>query len=588
MSQPPNSDPDVFSDAYPTEVLAPLPGPIGSAAESWQRLDKRMLLVHPVTELIRYIPVLIATLVAGASSDNPMWSLAVVAVIVGFALTRWFTTTYRITPENVELRTGLIQRKRLSVPRNRVRSVDVQADLLHRALGLAVLSIGTGQDAEKKDQFKLDSLDAKLVPELRLALLAHTRAATEPVDSTAITTDGTAAEAAPADPAVEIAHWQPDWVRYAPLSLTGFAIVAPVVGLAFQYGFAQIFLKSGTLQDVGHRGATVIAGVIALLVVILVVVVSLAACARYLMTWFGLEVHDDGKTLTIRHGLFTTRQTTLDLARLRGATVNEPLLLRLAGAAELEAIMVGTSPRQKILPQAPRSAVDRTLAHLLGTGAPRRAAATSATTGEATAILATGATAATPVTTSAPTTDQVSNTTAAEPIAHSPATGAEQIPALVGAALRPHGAAAQRRRYTRALGPIAAVVAALIAISLAGGHIPAWLWVVTAIAALVATALAWDRYRGLGHTVIPAADGNPTWLITRSGSLDRDRDCLEAPGIIGWTVRQTFFQRRAGVATVVAASAAGKKRYHVIDLPLAQAWDLIEAVTPGQLGSARR
>ncbi|MGW4352525.1 PH domain-containing protein [Nocardia sp. NPDC004582] len=498
-----------------------------------------MLLVHPVTELIRFIPVLIATLVAGARADNPLWSLTVVGVIVAFALTRWFTTTYRITPDNVELRTGLLQRKRLSVPRNRVRSVDVEADLLHRALGLAVLSIGTGQHVDKREQFKLDSLDATLVPDLRNTLLAHTRSAAESTVPQPITPETPAA----AEDAVEIAHWRSDWVRYAPLSLTGFAIIAPVVGLAFQYGFAQLFLRSGTVQDVGHRGAGVIAGVVALLIVLLVVVVSVAACARYLLTWFGLQVHDDGKTLTIRHGLLTTRQTTLDLARLRGATVNEPLLLRLAGAAELEAIMTGTSPRQKILPQAPRAAVHRTLAHLLGTGHTRLAANPAGPTG--------------------------------------PAPSASE---LVTVPLLPHGPAAHRRRYTRALGPLAAAAVALVAIRLAGGHIPLWTSIALAVAVPIAVALGWDRYRGLGHAVLPAADGNPAWLITRSGCLDRDRDCLEAPGVIGWTVRQTFFQRRAGVATVVAASAAGKKRYHVIDLPLEQAWGLIESVTPGQLG----
>ncbi|MGW4241322.1 PH domain-containing protein [Nocardia sp. NPDC004722] len=551
MNQP--GDPDVNPDSYPTEVLSPIPGAGGADAQSWQRLDKRMLLVHPVTELVRYIPILIASLLAGARSDNPTWSLGVVAIIVAFALTRWFTTTYRITPENVELRTGLVQRKRLSVPRNRVRSVDVQADLLHRALGLAVLTIGTGQHAEKKDQFKLDALDAKLVPELRTALLAHTRAGSESVAAQSITDpDRLAPDPAEDRPGVEIAHWQADWVRYAPLSLTGFAIIAPVVGLAFQYGFAQLFLKSGTVQDVGHRGASVIAAVVALLVVVLVVVVSLAACARYLMTWFGLKVHDNGKTLTIRHGLFTTRQTTLDLARLRGATVNEPLLLRLARAAELEAIMVGTSPRQKILPQAPRSAVNRTLAHLLGTGSARRAVAH----------------------------DEADSFATVQIPALSGA-GQTQITELIETHLRAHGPAAHRRRYTRTLGPLAVIAAVLLAISLVGGDIPSWLWVVLAVAVPIAAALAWDRYRGLGHAVIPAVNGNPTWLITRSGSLDRDRDCLEAPGVIGWTVRQTFFQRRAGVATVVAASAAGKKRYHVIDLPLAQAWALIEAVTPG-------
>ncbi|MGW3540368.1 PH domain-containing protein [Nocardia niigatensis] len=588
MSRPPQ-EPEEFTDSSPTEALSPItalsgPGtPLGPDAQGWQRLDKRMLLVHPVTELIRFIPVLIATLVAGASSDNPRWSLAVVAIIVAFALTRWFTTTYRITPDNVELRTGLVQRKRLSVPRNRVRSVDVQADLLHRVLGLAVLSIGTGQHAEKREQFKLDSLDAKLVPQLRLALLAHTGAESEAADSRTATSDSGTPAASHGHPAVEIAHWQPDWVRYAPLSLTGFAIIAPVLGLAFQYGFAQLFLKSGTVQDVGHRGSAVIAGVIALLVVILVVVVSLAACARYLMTWFGLNVLDDGKTLTIRHGLLTTRQTTLDLARLRGATVNEPLLLRLAGAAELEAIMTGTSPRQKILPQAPRTAVHRTLTHLLGAAAGAPSAGDAAgvpPTGEAASATTDPEKLATMDTVHLPKVDQKSLSAPGNSAAPD-----QPAPALVTVPLRPHGPAAHRRRYTRTLGPLAVIAAVLLSISFAGGHIPTWMWIALALATPIAAALAWDRYRGLGHAVLPAAQGKPAWLITRRGCLDRDRDCLEAPGVIGWTVRQTVFQRRAGVATVVAASAAGKKRYRVIDLPLDQAWSLIEAVTPGQLGT---
>ncbi|WP_245717230.1 PH domain-containing protein [Nocardia jejuensis] len=512
-----------------------------------------MLLVHPITELIRFIPVLLASLIAGARADNPTWSLGVVAVIVGLALTRWFTTTYRITPDNVELRTGLLQRKRLSIPRNRVRSVDVEADLLHRALGLAVLSIGTGQHAERGDQFKLDALDASLVPDLRTALLAHTRghadsgaahadtAAPYGTQSTLTKTD-TADE--PSRAPVEIAHWQPDWVRYAPLSLTGFAIIAPIVGLAFQYGVAQVVFDSSAVKGVEERGAQAIALFVSALIIALIVFVSLAACARYLMTWFRLQVVDNGKTLHIRHGLFTTRQTTLDLARLRGATVNEPLLLRMARAAELEAIMTGTGARQKILPQAPRTAVDHTLAHLLDNSA---------------ALDGPG-----------PRSE-----------------GDLPVPPPVTAPLERHGPAAHRRRYTRALGPVALVAAILIAVSLAGGHIPSWIWALLVLSIPIAVALAWDRYRGLGHAVVPAVNGNPTWLITRSGSLDRDRDCLEAPGIIGWTMRQSFWQRRAGVATVVAASAAGKKRYRVIDLPIDRAWALIEAVTPGQLSTPR-
>ncbi|RJO75883.1 hypothetical protein D5S18_13375 [Nocardia panacis] len=488
-----------------------------------------MLLVHPVYEVARYIPVVIGTVVVGTRADNPLWGLIPLLVIVGLAVSRWFTTTYRVGPTHVELRTGLLARKRLAVPRSRIRSVDIQADVLHRVLGLAVLAIGTGQ-AEAKDKFKLDALDARLVPALRQDLLAHTEAPHQ---------DESGRELAPTAPGDqrEIGHWRASWVRYAPLSLTGFALFAPLVGLAFQYGIGQALFRSDAVRRLREETTLLLAAIIAALVLALIAVVCLAACARYLATYYGLTVLDDGKTLNIRHGLFTTRQITMDLARFRGATVNEPLLLRLAGGAELEAIMTGEKPRVKILPQSPRGAVDHTLAHLLSRNGSQQLD-----------LAAPGS-----------------------------------MPAL--APLAAHGPLARRRRYTRALGPVVLVAVVMLMARLTWVEFGPWWWLLPAVAALVAVALAGDRYRGLGHAVLPAADGAPTWLVTRSGSLDRDRDCLEAPGIIGWTVRQSFFQRRSGVATVIAATAAGKKRYAVIDIPLEQAWALIERVTPGRLGA---
>ncbi|WP_405168075.1 PH domain-containing protein [Nocardia sp. NBC_01499] len=516
------------------EALAP------ETDQPWSRLDKRMLLVHPVTEVVKFIPVLIGSVILGTSSGNHVWSFIPLALIVGFALTRWFTTTYRVGPTHVELRTGLLQRKKLAVPRSRIRSVDIEADLLHRILGLAVLAIGTGQQADKGDKFKLDALDARLVPELRTALLAHTGGAPHSVAGQSLpSADPTVAEPSDGQSGREIAHWNPSWVRYAPLSLTGFAFIAPIVGVAFQYGVGQVLFRSDAVHRVQTGGAALIAIGTVVLIAVIVLVVSLAACARYLTTYFGLRVLDDGRTLHLRHGLFTTRQITLDLARFRGATVNEPLLLRLAGAAELEAIMVGASPRQKILPQAPRTAVEHTLSHLL-----------------------------------APNEFQ-------DKVIAAPTEG----PTPGSAPLIAHGPIARRRRYIRTLAPIAVAALVMAAFSVAGADFSPWWLALPALLVPVAIALAEDRYRGLGHAVLPGTATRPTWLITRSGSLGRDRDCLEAPGVIGWTVRQSFFQRRAGVATVVAASAAGKKRYHVLDIPLDEAFAFIDAVTPGQLGT---
>jgi putative membrane protein len=39
-------------------------------------------------------------------------------------------------------------------------------------------------------------------------------------------------------------------------------------------------------------------------------------------------------------------------------------------------------------------------------------------------------------------------------------------------------------------------------------------------------------------------------------------------------------QRRAGVATLIAATAAGVKRYQVVDVPAELAWSIAAAASP--------
>lgn len=533
--------PDAAGGGLPATEREPA-APARDGPGPWLRLDRRMLLVHPVQELVKFLPAVIGAVILGVSSGNPVYSLLGLVFVVPYALTLWFTTTYRIGPTHLELRTGLVRRKRLSVPRARIRSVDIEADPLHRILGLAVVVIGTGREAGAEDRFRLDALAAGHVRPLRAELLAHTRdtAAGDPVP------DRLPDEAESTGPGglggEEIGHWQPGWVRYAPLSLTGFALAASALGVAAQFGFgaAEISISRNTVDSVRDSGLLSLLLLTLGALAAMVAVVSIAACAHYLATNFGLRVTDYGGTLQIRRGLFTLRRITLDTARLRGATVCEPLLLRLAGAAQLEAVMTGENPRQKILPQSPRAAVERTLASLLS---PRRTAAA----------------------------------------AGGPAPPAARLSTLVEIPLTRHGPAARRRRYLRACWPVPLLLAILITTSIAGLHTPGWSWLLILALTPVCALLAEDRYRGLGHTVVPGTDGSPTWLIVGSGSLDRERTCLEAPGIIGWTVRQTFWQRRAGLATVGAATAAGKQSYLIRDVPLEQAWVVLD-----QLGSVVR
>jgi putative membrane protein len=467
------------------------------AGQVWQRLSPRMLLVHPVHEVLRQIPLLIGSAVLGSATGNPMWTFVGVALVVGYGVARWFTTTYRIDSEEVQLRTGVLQRRVISVPRNRIRSVTTDARLLHRLLGLAVLRLSTGQETKGDTAFALDAVEAAQVPRLRAVLLA----------------DSLAPSAVAAGR--ELARWQPSWLRYSPLSSTGLAMIAAAVGLVYQAGVVAALQNSRLARsglDAVERFGVVASAVVAAVVVVVASVVL--SVLRSLVTYANLVLRRDGDVLHLEHGLLRRRERTFDTRRLRGGTLREPLLVRLFGGARLDAVMTGVhgaGEASLLLPPCPRSTAATVLSELIGR------------------------------------------------------------PEVVAGRLRAHGAAATRRRWTRALALPAVQLIAMIALY---RWTPVWLWPAWAVLTVCCAVLAIDRSRALGHRV------DAQWLVARAGSLHRRRDCIAAAGVIGWTVRQTFLQRRAGVATLIAATAAGVKRYQVIDVPADLAWTIAATASP--------
>jgi putative membrane protein len=438
--------------------------------------------------------------VLGSATGNPMWALIGLALVVGYGLARWFTTTYRIDDEQVRLRTGVLQRNVLSVPRNRIRSVSTDARLLHRLLGLTVLRVSTGQEARGDTAFALDAVEAEQVPRLRAILLADSLAP---------------AEAEASEPGRELARWQPSWLRYSPLSFTGLAMILAAVGLAYQAG-AGVALENSRLARSGVDAAErfgVAASVVVIAVTVLVASVVLSVL-RSLVTYGNLVLRRDADVLHLEHGLLRVRQHTFDMRRLRGGTLREPLLVRLFGGTRLDAVMTGVDGAGEaslLLPPCPRATATAVLTELIAR------------------------------------------------------------PEAVSGPLQGHGAAATRRRWTRALALPAVLLIVMIAVY---SRTPAWLWPAWAVLTACCALLAFDRSRALGHRV------DADWLVARAGSLERRRDCIAAAGIIGWTVRQTLLQRRAGVATLIAATAAGVKSYQVLDVPADLAWTIAGSASP--------
>jgi putative membrane protein len=71
--------------------------------------------------------------------------------------------------------------------------------------------------------------------------------------------------------------------------------------------------------------------------------------------------------------------------------------------------------------------------------------------------------------------------------------------------------------------------------------------------------------------------------VTRSGTVRRAAVALQRGGIIGWTAKQSIFQRRAGLLTLTATTAAGAGAYSILDVGTSHGLAVAERAVPDLL-----
>ena len=507
-----------------------LPTP-GAASEEWQRQSPRMLLVHPLRVLRSFaVPIVVAALGLSRPGDEdgtPFWIFLVGGAVlaVAFGVASWFFIRFRFTDEQLQLRTGLFNRRILTAPLDRVRSVDVESSPLHRVLGLAKVKVGTGVDATR---IELDGVSQRQAADLRTFLLARSRVAGGPEvqEEAAGTAYPVPGGAGPA-PETVLARIDWSWLRYAPFSLSSLVVVAGAIGVLAQFGDDLPIDQVEVAQDAWHWVVAQALLVLAFLTLVLVVVGwVVVSTASYVLTWWNLAVVREGRgNLRITRGLLTTHSQTIERAKVRGARMGEPFLLRLVRGAELTALAtgVGAGGTTKVLPPAPRSVVTAVGHELLE----------------------------------------------------------EQGPLTM--ALTGHGPRARRRIHVRhQWGTLLLVVALAVPTYLLDAwwfdRLPAWgppalLVVLGGLGALVAE----NAWRNLGHGL------TGRHVVVQTGAVVRTREALETAGIIGWVVQQSFFQRRLDLCDLVATTAAGGEQVTAPNIPVPMAVGLVRAATPGML-----
>ncbi|MEU2871371.1 PH domain-containing protein [Streptomyces olivoreticuli] len=493
-------------------------GSAHTAGPEWGRLNSRLLLVHLAVLVAPVVMFLVDLAIAGKTNLQILITLGSLfgtfLVISGIGLMRLFTTRYRVTESFVDLHSGLFFRSRRSIPIERIRSVDLTANPLHRLFGLTTLSISTGeQSSSAAHRLALEGISKADAAELRRQIIERRDAGRGIVG--AVEDNGPISEL----------DWS--WLRYGPLSVWGVGGVLIAAASVYRtlHEMKVDPLKWGVVKDLEDRFGSLPMwyGILVALAVLVVLGIA-GSTATFIESWSGYRLtREDGGMFRVRRGLLVTRSVSLEERRLRGVELVEPIPLRWARAAKLNAVASGLGSlednrkRRMLTPPVPRAEARRVASEVLGVD-----------------------------------------------------------PSFtIRAGLTRHPRAALRRRINRAL--IWAVLIAAVPVGLGlwlGPGLVRAGWITGLVLVPILVAFAFNAYRTLGHGM------RGHYLLTSSGTFAHRTVALQREGIIGWKITRTPFQRRAGLFTLGATTAAGEGVYKIHDVSEAQGIAFAEEAVP--------
>ncbi|RNL85685.1 PH domain-containing protein [Halostreptopolyspora alba] len=506
----------------------------------WHRLNPLTVWAKVIVIVAVELPTAVVILVLAALGDFLLWgalaalaSVLLAGTLVTGTVLGYRYTHYGVSDERMEVRSGVLARSHRSLSRERIRTVDLATPLWTRPFGLCRVTVGTGQKTSPGDEITLSYVTTAEGDRLRRELLHQATVTSGGGTAEETDTTGTGTTA--------LATMAPVWFGYG-AAAPGPAAVSYSVILATAASLGEFVIRwmldTYWGANVAGTGVVVTSALGVALGALLLGAVG--ALALHVEAWWNYRLtrEPDG-TLRVQRGLLNLSSVSIEERRLRGVEIRGHLPLRWFGAACVMAVASGLGsegggqdgkgslvPRRSLSPEVPRARAER--------------------------------------------------------IAEKVLPGADIGP------LTSHPRAALRRRLFRAAAAALGLTAVAFALALVTGAdpvarspvpaVPLWVAaVVLVVSAPVAGLYAWGCYRGLGHGL---AGGH---LAMRRGMAARSTAVLKREAVIGWTVRRSFFQRRAGLATIGATIAADEGVFHAADVDSGEGLAFADEAVPGLL-----
>jgi putative membrane protein len=491
---------------------------------------------------------LLPAVLGGASVGDGLgavvqWTVVILAIpSFALAVAQWVAFRYRLDDDELVIDSGVLSRRRRIIPLARIQNVDLSQSALERVARVAELKLETASGGSETEA-ALSVLALRKARTLRDELLARRARALEGAGRADVDLagpdrdDGTdlaavsgrgrlpggqasaqpAGETAAPAAAEELLRLGLGDLAIAGATSNEAGLIAAGLATALEVldDLGALARVNAWLQSAVEQGAGLGAtGAVVVgggLVLGFLVLGWLVSIVATVVRFYGFTLTREGEDLRREYGLLSRHHSTVPLKRVQAVRIEETLLRRPFGLAALKIETAGASPRQR--------------ENARGGGAE----------------------------------------------AYVPITRRRDVARLVravfddarfeGVEMHPVAPVSRRRSFLRLAAPVvlATAVAAFLVpwgVALAGLLLPAWI-----VAGAQYRARAWARPEG--------------YAIVRAGVLTRTNAVIPVRKIQTLHARETPFQRRWGLATVMIDTAGGGRAARAVDLHHGTAQELM-------------
>jgi len=346
-ASPDDEVPSSTKDSKDSEPLndAQESSPLGAVREP-QRLHPFTLLLRFLTSLPALALILLPTL---TNNDAEIWLPLFFGAVYGLIavpaiILQYLRFSYRISPKQIVIQSGVLRRQNRSIPIERIQNVEIEQQLLARMLNLAQVRLETAGSASTEASIQYVSVPQ--AQKIRAAVRAFQRATTPEAETDASTdTDESTADRR---------------------TLFSMSLRHVLLAGAFRFSLFYLALIFSVLQFIDPetltnwllvsqaRIDTIVDTLYASPVLTVLSTVVVAALLGWLSgilitlnRYYGFTLWTENGKLRKRHGLFTVTEGTIPLAKVQVLIIQTTPLMRLFGWYSLEVQTMGLNNDQQ-------------------------------------------------------------------------------------------------------------------------------------------------------------------------------------------------------------------------------------------------